>query len=349
MKTITVHASHTYPIYVQHGLLAECGTYIRTATKAAALAVITDDTVESLYGAAVVSALRNAGFRVEIFVFPHGEASKCAETLLQVYDFLCEKQFTRTDAIVALGGGVVGDLAGFAAATYLRGMDFIQIPTTLLAQVDSSVGGKTAIDLKGGKNLVGAFKQPVCVLCDPDTLRTLPNATFSDGMGEVVKYGMIRDAKLFELLAAHNQETIFSVLEDVICTCISIKRDVVEADEFDTGERMILNYGHTLGHAIEGYYHYEIYSHGSAVAIGMCLIAEKTCTPEQTAALKACLQAYHLPTSVPVPISDLLPFCGVDKKRAGNQLRYIVCEIPGKAEIRTASISEFAAWMEEQA
>lgn len=219
MKTITVHASHTYPIYVQHGLLAECGTYIRTATKAAALAVITDDTVESLYGAAVVSALRNAGFRVETFVFPHGEASKCAETLLQVYDFLCEKQFTRTDAIVALGGGVVGDLAGFAAATYLRGMDFIQIPTTLLAQVDSSVGGKTAIDLKGGKNLVGAFKQPVCVLCDPDTLRTLPNATFSDGMGEVVKYGMIRDAKLFELLAAHNQETIFSVLEDVICTC----------------------------------------------------------------------------------------------------------------------------------
>ena len=164
-----------------------------------------------------------------------------------------------------------------------------------------------------------------------------------------MKYGMIRDAKLFELLAAHNQETIFSVLEDVICTCISIKRDVVEADEFDTGERMILNYGHTLGHAIEGYYHYEIYSHGSAVAIGMCLIAEKTCTPEQTAALKACLQAYHLPTSVPVPISDLLPFCGVDKKRAGNQLRYIVCETPGKAEIRTATISAFAAWMEEQA
>ena len=211
------------------------------------------------------------------------------------------------------------------------------------------MGGKTAIDLKGGKNLVGAFKQPVCVLCDPDTLRTLPSATFSDGMGEVVKYGMIRDAKLFELLAAHNQETIFSVLEDVICTCISIKRDVVEADEFDTGERMILNYGHTLGHAIEGYYHYETYSHGSAVAIGMCLIAEKTCTPEQTAALKACLQAYHLPISVPVPISDLLPFCGVDKKRAGNQLRYIVCETPGKAEIRTASISEFAVWMEEQA
>mgnify|MGYP001634755325 CR=1 FL=1 len=349
MKTITVHASHTYPIYVQHGLLANCGSYIRQTTKAASIAVITDDIVQKLYGDAVIASLQEAGFRTETFVFPNGEASKCANTLLNVYDFLCEKQFTRTDAIVALGGGVVGDLAGFAAATYLRGMDFIQIPTTLLAQVDSSVGGKTAIDLSGGKNLVGAFKQPVCVLCDPDTLRTLPPEIFSDGMGEVIKYGMIRDAKLFDLLATHTQETIFSVLEEVICTCISIKRDVVEADEFDTGERMILNYGHTLGHAIEGYYHYETYSHGSAVAIGMCLMAEKTCSPEQTAALKACLEAYHLPTSVPVPMTELLPFCGVDKKRAGNQLRYIVCETAGKAEIRTASVADFAAWMEENA
>lgn len=349
MKTITVHASHTYPIYVQNGLLADCGSYIRQNTKAASVAVITDDIVQKLYGDAVLSSLQKAGFRTELFVFPNGEASKCAKTLLDVYDFLCEKQFTRTDAIIALGGGVVGDLAGFAAATYLRGMDFIQIPTTLLAQVDSSVGGKTAIDLKGGKNLVGSFKQPVCVLCDPNTLQTLPPAIFSDGMGEVVKYGMIRDAKLFDLLAAHTQENIFSVLEEVICTCISIKRDVVEADEFDTGERMILNYGHTLGHAIEGYYHYETYSHGSAVAIGMCLMAEKTCSPEQTAALKACLEAYHLPTSVPVPMAELLPFCGVDKKRAGSQLRYIVCETAGKAEIRTASVTDFAAWMEGNA
>ena len=313
------------------------------------ICIVTDSNVAPLYARDVQDLLEKEFDTVILHTFEAGEHNKNLETVNALYQTLIEQHFDRQDLLVALGGGVVGDLAGFAAATYLRGMDFIQIPTTLLAQVDSSVGGKTAIDLKGGKNLVGAFKQPVCVLCDPDTLRTLPNATFSDGMGEVVKYGMIRDAKLFELLAAHNQETIFSVLEDVICTCISIKRDVVEADEFDTGERMILNYGHTLGHAIEGYYHYETYSHGSAVAIGMCLIAEKTCTPEQTAALKACLQAYHLPTSVPVPISDLLPFCGVDKKRAGNQLRYIVCETPGKAEIRTASISEFAAWMEEQA
>jgi 3-dehydroquinate synthase len=347
MKTITVHASHTYPIYVQHGLLSDCGTYIRQNTKANSLAIITDDVVQKLYADAVVSNLEQAGFRVEVFAFPNGEASKCADTLLQVYNFLCEKHFTRADAIVALGGGVVGDLAGFAAATYLRGVDFIQIPTTLLAQVDSSVGGKTAIDLSNGKNLVGAFKQPVCVLCDPDTLKTLTPEIFSDGMGEVVKYGMIRDAKLFDLLAAHTQETIFDVLEDVICTCISIKRDVVEADEFESGERMILNYGHTLGHAIEGYYHYGTYSHGSAVAIGMCLIAEKTCSPEQTAALKRCLEAYHLPTSVPVPIADLLPFCGVDKKRAGDQLRYIVCETAGQAEIRKASVTDFAAWMME--
>ena len=349
MRSIHIKASREYDVLVERGLLDRAGELLREVSAPGMAAIVSDDTVYALYGERTVKALEKAGYRVHSFTFPAGEGSKNLSTYADVLHFLGEHRFSRSDVVVALGGGVVGDLAGFAAATYLRGMDFIQIPTTLLAQVDSSVGGKTAIDLKGGKNLVGAFKQPVCVLCDPDTLRTLPNATFSDGMGEVVKYGMIRDAKLFELLAAHNQETIFSVLEDVICTCISIKRDVVEADEFDTGERMILNYGHTLGHAIEGYYHYETYSHGSAVAIGMCLIAEKTCTPEQTAALKACLQAYHLPTSVPVPISDLLPFCGVDKKRAGNQLRYIVCETPGKAEIRTASISEFAAWMEEQA
>ena len=348
MKLTVNLEKNSYPIYIENHILADAGTYIKEVFHGRKIMIVSDDNVYPIYGDALSEVLE-ADFEVFHLVLPHGEATKKFESLPLIYDALLQARFSRSDLLIALGGGVIGDLAGFAAASFLRGIKLVQIPTSLLAQVDSSVGGKVAVDLPQGKNLVGAFKQPVCVLCDPDTLRTLPNATFSDGMGEVVKYGMIRDAKLFELLAAHNQETIFSVLEDVICTCISIKRDVVEADEFDTGERMILNYGHTLGHAIEGYYHYETYSHGSAVAIGMCLIAEKTCTPEQTAALKACLQAYHLPTSVPVPISDLLPFCGVDKKRAGNQLRYIVCETPGKAEIRTASISEFAAWMEEQA
>ena len=291
MKTITVHASQTYDIFIENGLLDACGTILKQTTKAQKAAIITDDTVEALYGARVRASLEKEGFEVIQFVFPHGELSKCSATLNQIYDFLCENSMTRTDCLVALGGGVVGDITGFAAATFLRGMDFVQIPTTLLAQVDSSVGGKTAIDLPGGKNLVGAFKQPVCVICDPRTLDTLPPEIFSDGMGEVIKYGMIRDAALFDLVAAHTQESISAVLEEVIAACIAIKRDVVEADEFDTGERMILNYGHTLGHAIESYYHYETYSHGSAVAAGMCMMAAKTCDPEVTERLKKCVKA----------------------------------------------------------
>ena len=191
MQTITVHASQAYPIWISHGLLAECGTLVRQQTKAQTAVVVTDDTVNELYGDTVTASLEQNGFRVLKFVFPHGEASKCSKTLNEIYDFLCGNNLTRTDCLVALGGGVVGDITGFAAATYLRGMDYVQIPTTLLAQVDSSVGGKTAIDLPGGKNLVGAFKQPVCVLCDPDTLRTLPRKFLADGMGEVIKLSLI--------------------------------------------------------------------------------------------------------------------------------------------------------------
>ena len=240
---------------------------------------------------------------------------------------------------------MVGDITGFAAATYLRGLDYLQIPTSLLAQVDSSVGGKTAIDLPGGKNLVGAFKQPVAVLCDLDTLDTLPKMFLADGMGEVIKYGMIRDEKLFELLEQHNLENVSSAMDEIVPTCIDIKRDVVEQDEFDTGERMILNFGHTLGHAVESYYHYETYTHGSAVAAGMCMMTEKTCTPELYVRLCDCVKAYDLPTEVPAPLSELVPLCGNDKKRASAALRFIVCETIGKAEIRSMPFDEFAVWM----
>lgn len=345
MKKITVHASSEYDILIKDGILNICGDIIKEKIKAQKTAVITDDTVDALYGERVVSSLKNAGFEVIKFVFPHGEKSKNIKTLSEIYDFLCQNSITRTDCLVALGGGVVGDITGFAAATFLRGMDFVQIPTTLLAQVDSSVGGKTAVDLEGGKNLVGAFKQPVCVICDPATLKTLPPEIFSDGMGEVIKYGMIRDARLFDIIASHNRETIWEVLTDVITSCISIKRDVVEADEFDTGERMILNFGHTLGHAIESYYHYETYSHGSAVAIGMCMMADKTCEPETAMKLKDCVKKYDLPVSVPTDINELVPLCGKDKKRASSQLRFIVCKNIGKAEIHTMQFDSFAAWM----
>ncbi len=279
------------------------------------------------------------------FVFPHGEASKCSATLHEIYNFLCENSITRTDCLVALGGGVVGDITGFAAATYLRGLDYFQIPTTLLAQVDSSVGGKTAIDLPCGKNLVGAFKQPVAVLCDPDTLHTLPKAFLSDGMGEVIKYGMIRDAALFALLEQHTLSNVSEEMEQIIATCINIKRSVVENDEFDIGERMILNFGHTLGHAVESHYHYEIYTHGSAVAAGMCMMTKKTCSDEVYQRLCRCVSAYELPTDVPASLSDLVSLCGNDKKRANAELRFIVCKTIGTAEICSMPFTEFSAWM----
>ncbi len=349
MKMIMVKASHNYPIWIAHGLLAQCGEYLKqTTTKAEKVAVITDDIVDGLYGETVIASFKKSGYQVCKYVFPHGEASKCSKTLNGIYDFLCRNQITRTDCLVALGGGVVGDITGFAAATYLRGLEYMQIPTTLLAQVDSSVGGKTAIDLPGGKNLVGAFKQPVAVLCDLDTLHTLPEEFFADGMGEVIKYGMIRDAALFEKLEQYQLETIHAVMEEIIAACITIKCDVVEHDEFDTGERMILNFGHTLGHAIESYYHYTAYTHGSAVAAGMCMMAKKTCTPKIYERLCQCVKAYHLPIEVPVSIEKLIPLCGNDKKRASKDLRFIVCETIGNAQIRTMSFDEFSNWMEDE-
>lgn len=346
MKTITVHTSQTYPIWIEAGLLVKCGEMLRKQTKAQTAAIVTDDTVDALYGEIVQASLEQNGFHVIKFVFPHGETSKCSATLNQIYDFLCENAVTRTDCLVALGGGVVGDITGFAAATFLRGLDYVQIPTTLLAQVDSSVGGKTAIDLPGGKNLVGAFKQPVAVICDPDTLRTLPRKFLADGMGEVIKYGMIRDEKLFALVEQHTLDTIHEVIADVIYACIDIKRSVVEHDEFDTGERMILNFGHTLGHAVESYYHYQMYTHGSAVAAGMCMMTKKTCSDELYQRLCNCIAAYDLPTQVPAPLSALVPLCGKDKKRANADLRFIVCEKIGEAQIRTMPFAEFSAWME---
>ncbi|MBE6850433.1 MAG: 3-dehydroquinate synthase [Ruminococcus sp.] len=341
MKTISVHTQNPYDVLVERGILKRCGEYIRPLTKAGKCAVITDDNVDALYADSVTASLTENGFSVVKFVFPHGESSKNAQTLLDIYQFLCENEITRSDCLIALGGGVVGDITGFAAATFLRGMQYVQIPTTLLAQVDSSVGGKTAIDLPQGKNLVGAFKQPIVVLCDPDALSTLPELFLADGMGEVIKYGMIRDAQLFELLCGLDLTTVQAHFDEIIPTCIAIKRDVVENDPFDHGERMILNFGHTLGHAIEAYFHYETYTHGSAVAAGMCMMTKYNGTPEQYEKLCDCVKAYKLPASVDVPMEALVPLCSGDKKRAGGTLRYVVCEPTGNAQINSVTLQQF--------
>ena len=341
MQTIHVPVQQAYDIFVERNLLSRCGEMIHSLCPASTCAIITDDHVAPLYADVVEFSLKQSGFHTEKFVFPHGESSKSSATLLNIYSFLCQKEITRSDCLIALGGGVVGDITGFAAATFLRGIRYIQIPTSLLAQVDSSVGGKTAIDLPEGKNLVGAFKQPAAVICDPDTLSTLPEKFFIDGMGEVIKYGMIADKTLFEQLCNYDLSSVHQHLDEIIPTCISIKRDVVAEDELDTGKRMILNFGHTLGHAIEAYYHYGTYTHGCAVAAGMCLMTKFCGSPEIYHQLKTCVERYQLPSSVPASIPDLLSLCGNDKTRSGSVLRYIVCDPVGNAEIRSDSLQDF--------
>lgn len=350
MKIVSVKASQSYDVLIERGLIKDTGEIIKGLVRSKKVAIITDDIVNSLYSDVVINSLESNGFEVCKYVFPNGEQSKCSENLNNIYDFLCKNSITRTDSIIALGGGVVGDITGYASATYLRGVDYIQIPTTLLAQVDSSVGGKTAIDIPAGKNLVGAFKQPKCVICDIDTLKTLKRETFSDGMAEVIKYGMIRQKELFDILSSHNMDTIWEVIEEVVFRCVSIKRDVVQNDEFDKGERMVLNFGHTLGHAVEGYHHYETYTHGSAVAIGMCLMTEKALNNgigSQTMldSLIGCVKDYELPTTVPVPLKDLISFCLSDKKRESDSINIIICEDIGKCIIKKMSITDFYNFM----
>lgn len=341
MKTINVNASSSYSIYIERGSIKNSGEIIAKNLKINKLAIITDDIVDNLYYDTVEKSLINNGFDVCKFVFKNGEASKSSETLNNIYNFLCENNITRSDCIIALGGGVVGDISGYAAATFLRGIKYIQIPTTLLAQIDSSVGGKTAIDLPCGKNLVGAFKQPECVICDPDVLSTLSKEILSDGMAEAIKYGMIRDSKLFELISSHNINNVHEVIDEIIFKCISIKRDVVEDDEFDTGKRMILNFGHTIGHSVESFYNYEKYTHGSAVAIGMYIMTEKTCKKNILSLLENCLKSYDLPFSCDADISDLVKLCTNDKKRTSSDIHYIVCEQIGQAEIRKLPFKDF--------
>ena len=296
MKTVHIPASRQYDVRIERGLLQRAGAQLRGVTKASAILIVSDDAVWPLFGETVQRSLEAEGFRVCTFIFPHGESSKSAATYLQLLDALAAQQLTRTDALVALGGGVVGDLTGFAASTYLRGLGFIQIPTTLLAMVDSSVGGKTAIDLPAGKNLAGTFYQPWLVLCDPDCLQTLPENIFRDGCAEVIKYAVLGSAPFFDDLSsvpARDQ------LEHIIETCVRMKRDIVSQDEFDRGTRQLLNLGHTFGHGIEACSGFAV-SHGSAVAIGMAMMVRAAaafglCTEKTRDTVVDILLQYDLP------------------------------------------------------
>lgn len=344
MKKITVNAnSASYDILIGSGLLSQCGELISEVEKSKRCAIVTDDTVDRLYGDITVKNLERSGFTVSKFVVPHGEESKSHAQLIAIYNFLCGKDITRTDFLIALGGGVVGDLTGFCAATYLRGIDYIQIPTTLLAQVDSSVGGKTAVNIESGKNLVGAFKQPALVITDTDTLSTLSEDTYAEGMGEVIKYGMIRSRTLFEKLSKGNSR---QYIDEIIAECVSIKRDVVQNDEFDTGERMILNFGHTFAHAIEKHAGFGNVPHGKAVAIGMYLItsaAEKQGKVKKGTAehLKNCLEANSMPCSYSISHDDLYRLSVGDKKRTSDKIRVIICHEPSDCEIVPLTLEQY--------
>ena len=339
MKQLTVPLpGREYDILMERGLLDQAGPRCRAVLKKASrLAVVTDSQVGPLYAGRLTASLEEAGFTVRTFVVPAGESSKCAARLSELWEGFMEFGLTRTDAVVALGGGVVGDLAGFAAATVLRGVDFVQIPTTLLAQVDSSVGGKVAIDLAAGKNLAGAFWQPRLVLMDPDVLDTLPLHVFLEGMAEVVKYGCIRDAAFFDFLAARpSRSALMADIEHILYTCCDIKRGVVERDERDTGERMLLNFGHTLGHAYELAGNYARWSHGDAVAAGMCAAARLGerlgITPAGTAdRLERVLAALGLPTRIVCAPEQYAAAIGLDKKGSGHTISVILLEEIGRA------------------
>ena len=339
MKTLTVALpGREYDILIQRGLLDQAGQLCRAALpRASRLFVVTDSTVGPLYLNRVLPPLEAAGVETAVCEIPAGEASKCAGELTRLWECMMDFGLTRTDAVVALGGGVVGDLAGFAAATILRGVDFVQIPTTLLSQVDSSVGGKVAIDLQAGKNLAGAFWQPKLVLMDPDTLNTLPDATFADGMAEVIKYGCILDGAFFDFLSARpSREEIMAEIEHVLYTCCNLKRIVVEEDERDTGKRMLLNFGHTLGHAYEKAGHYEKWTHGQAVAAGMVRAAKLGetlgSTPAGTAdRIAALLTPLGLPVDIPCTHAEYAAAIGLDKKGAGADISVILLEEMGRA------------------
>lgn len=344
MKTITVNASRTYKVEVGSGLLRTVGERLSALLPAARrVMLVSDDTVFSLYGDTAIKSLTEAGFCVKSFVFPHGEASKSTDTLVALWNAMAKAELTRTDCAVALGGGVVGDLTGFAAATFLRGIACYQIPTTLLAMVDSSVGGKTAVDLSVGKNLCGAFSQPVGVLCDTDVLRTLPDGIYSDGCAEVIKYGYIGDAPLLQLL----ENDFKGDPLEVIARCIADKRDVVEEDERDNGTRQLLNLGHTGGHAVEHLSGFSI-SHGSAVAIGMLLAAKASvaigcCTPDVPAHMEAMLKRYHLPTECPYPATALAEVALSDKKRRGGTITLVLPKSLGESVLYPVPTEELAA------
>lgn len=346
MKSITVNASKSYDIVIGADILDEVGSILagesilRKGFGGQTAAIVTDDNVSALYGKRLTDSLEKSGCHVVRYTFPHGESSKNTDTFVSLLNFLAKEKLSRTDIVVALGGGVTGDLAGFAASCYMRGIDFVQVPTTLLAMVDSSVGGKTAVNLAAGKNLVGTFYQPKAVLCDVSALSTLPEEVYKDGCAEIIKYGMISDRALFESLETPVNEQ----LETVISRCVEIKRDIVAEDEFENGIRKLLNFGHTVGHAIELLSEYRT-SHGLAVAAGMAVVTRAAvrmglCEAYCSRELNQMLRRYGLPENTPYKADELTHACLSDKKRSGESITMIFPVEIGRCVLKKIPVRE---------
>lgn len=342
---INVRASRQYDILIGRGLLGSAGKLISEIHAPCKALIVSDDTVFGLYGKTVQTSLENSGFSCECFVFPHGEASKNPQNLIQIVSLAAKLHMTRSDIFVALGGGVTGDLCGFAAATYMRGVEFIGIPTTVLAAVDSSVGGKTAVDLPEGKNLMGAFHQPSRVICDTECFKTLDSHTFADGLAEAAKYGVIRSESLFRRFSGD----ISGETDNIIAECVTIKKDIVEADEFDHGERALLNFGHTVGHAVEKLSEFKI-THGHAVAIGMAVIAKCAeayglCENGTAKRIVEVLTKLGLPTETELSAREIASAALNDKKASGKTLSLVLPEKIGRAYVHDIPLNELESFL----
>jgi len=348
MNKIRVKASKKYDVLVKSGCFKDAGELIKNVFPKGKIAIITDDTVELLYASKLIESLKTSGFLdIFVFSFPHGEKSKNYKTLIEITEFLAEKNLTRSDLLIALGGGVVGDICGFAASIYLRGIKFVQIPTTFLAAIDSSVGGKTAVNLNAGKNLIGSFYQPELVICDPELIDTLDDIYFDDGVAEAIKYGAIMDKDLFELFENGDMK---QNLEKIIVRCVELKNIVVTQDEFDLGLRQLLNFGHTIGHSIEKCSGFKI-THGHAVAIGMAIITRGShklgITPKEDAQrLENLIKKYGLPTECEFDTEALYSPAVSDKKRTYGDITVIVMKEIGKCVLHKIPIEKLKELIE---
>jgi 3-dehydroquinate synthase len=351
MQVLNVNlGARSYPIHLGASILARTGEFFAEAGLRGKVAVVTNPTVAQLYLDALHKSLSQAGYEIEPILLPDGEEHKNIHSLQTIYDRLIAARFERKSCVVALGGGVIGDLAGFAAATYLRGVPYVQVPTTLLAQVDSSVGGKTAIDHANGKNLIGAFYQPKLVLIDVALLKTLPRREMAAGLAEVIKYGVIEDPVLFAKLEAGIDRLLqleTDWLIETIATCCAIKARVVEVDERDEDYRAVLNFGHTVGHALEAVTGYKRFLHGEAVGIGMVKAAALSlqqgfCDRESFARILRLIEQAELPSAIPADVAPtaLIEAMEVDKKVAAGKIKFVMCAGLGKTKFHWLSPEE---------